>query len=402
MKTKRFSNLTAAMTAIAFAFVAAPLASAQSDTITIKAGGADKVAETRASQPMGQQAGPVFGTRAENVIGMQVLAANAADDQEIGEVQDLLIDTQSGKIVYAVVQSGGLLGIGAEHRAVPFSSLNLAQGDSTRGYSAERVGVGNYFTLALSADKWNDAPEMDDDFFETEYELRDQSFRYYGASTDYLDGSSGEGRLARATDLMDIEIANGDDDVGEIEDVIINVQRRTASLLVEPEGGPDLTGSDVVIGFNKVNFARGEDLEPATTSLTNADFQNARRWERDMASAELDGSPYLWDSAAIGAVGPYGYGAYGMYGYTPVADNDRVVVNERNELDVDDLRDALENDPRFEEALDDVEIEQEGRQLVLSGEVNSEQLKREIADAVQQRASGWAVDNRLEVRTAAE
>jgi hypothetical protein len=46
-----------------------------------------------------------------------------ADSQKIGSIERVMIDKVSGKVSYAVLSFGGLLGIGDEHYPLPWQSL---------------------------------------------------------------------------------------------------------------------------------------------------------------------------------------------------------------------------------------------------------------------------------------
>lgn len=59
--------------------------------------------------------------RASEIIGLNVVTPNNEDT--IGEINDLVIDAQSGKIRYAAVSVGGFLGIGDTMVAVPWQAF---------------------------------------------------------------------------------------------------------------------------------------------------------------------------------------------------------------------------------------------------------------------------------------
>ncbi len=44
-------------------------------------------------------------------------------DEPLGEIQDLLIDVQGGRIAYALMAAGGVLGIGERHFPLPWTAL---------------------------------------------------------------------------------------------------------------------------------------------------------------------------------------------------------------------------------------------------------------------------------------
>ena len=69
--------------------------------------------------------------------------------EHIGDIDDLMIDKNSGKVVYAVVTFGGFLGMGKERRALPWSVLK---------YSTDRGG----YTTGASDDVLRSTPDTDD------------------------------------------------------------------------------------------------------------------------------------------------------------------------------------------------------------------------------------------------
>jgi PRC-barrel domain len=50
-------------------------------------------------------------------------AVRRANGDKLGTIKRVMIDKRSGKVAYAVMTFGGLLGIGDEYRAVPWSLL---------------------------------------------------------------------------------------------------------------------------------------------------------------------------------------------------------------------------------------------------------------------------------------
>ena len=63
-------------------------------------------------------------------------AVYGADDRKIGNVQRVMIDKISGKVVYAVVSFGGFLGMGEDYYPTPWP--NLKYDTALGGY---RIGV---------------------------------------------------------------------------------------------------------------------------------------------------------------------------------------------------------------------------------------------------------------------
>ncbi|MDY6872486.1 MAG: PRC-barrel domain-containing protein [Chloroflexota bacterium] len=48
-----------------------------------------------------------------------------SSDEDLGKIEDLMIDLDSGRIVYAVLSFGGFLGLGDKLFAIPWSALKV-------------------------------------------------------------------------------------------------------------------------------------------------------------------------------------------------------------------------------------------------------------------------------------
>lgn len=59
-------------------------------------------------------------SRATKIIGTDVKNTKGED---LGDIKDLVVDPQSGRVVYAVVSFGGVLGMGSKLFAIPMSVL---------------------------------------------------------------------------------------------------------------------------------------------------------------------------------------------------------------------------------------------------------------------------------------
>lgn len=112
--------------------------------------------------------------RASEIIGMNVMTPNNEDT--IGEVDDLVLDAQTGKIRYAAVSVGGFLGIGDKMVAVPwqsFKQLRDEDGDM-------------YLSLDTTKEKLERAPGFNEenwpDFANPQWSSEND--RHYGVSVN--------------------------------------------------------------------------------------------------------------------------------------------------------------------------------------------------------------------------
>jgi sporulation protein YlmC with PRC-barrel domain len=70
---------------------------------------------------------PKTAIAADRVEGTEVYNTKG---EHLGEVEDVIIDKQSGKVAYAVMSFGGFLGIGEKYHPVPWSMLKYDTGKS--------------------------------------------------------------------------------------------------------------------------------------------------------------------------------------------------------------------------------------------------------------------------------
>lgn len=82
------------------------------------------------------------------------------DNEEVGEIDDFIINLDEQKIEYALVEVGGFLGIGEKEVAVPYTQLTLATVDDDGIFEDGREAV---FTYAGDAALLENAPEFDED-----------------------------------------------------------------------------------------------------------------------------------------------------------------------------------------------------------------------------------------------
>jgi sporulation protein YlmC with PRC-barrel domain len=83
--------------------------------------------------------------------------------ENLGHIKDLMIDTESGRIAYAVLSFGGLFGMGEKLFAIPFKALRIRPDDEAfeLDVDKERLERSHGFNK-------NDWPDMADQRWQTE------------------------------------------------------------------------------------------------------------------------------------------------------------------------------------------------------------------------------------------
>lgn len=102
---------------------------------------------------------------AERVNGTTVYGQ---DGDKVGKIEDIAIDKQSGRVAYAILGFGGVLGLGERYVPLPWSVLKYDTGK--HGY-----------VTPLSAEALKDAPSFEPRDLSgwTDHDTRDSVFKYY-------------------------------------------------------------------------------------------------------------------------------------------------------------------------------------------------------------------------------
>lgn len=104
--------------------------------------------------------------KASELIGMNV---KSTQDEKLGEVKDLILDLHSGRVAYAIVSSGGILGIGDKLVAVPARSFEYSAADKKLVLNVDKQTFAN--APRFDKDHW---PDMNDLRWNTEV------YQHYG------------------------------------------------------------------------------------------------------------------------------------------------------------------------------------------------------------------------------
>ena len=65
-------------------------------------------------------------TKLDKVSGLIGIAVHDAQGEKLGNIDDIVIDFEQGKVSYLVMSSGGVLGIGQKHLAVPIKAFSVS------------------------------------------------------------------------------------------------------------------------------------------------------------------------------------------------------------------------------------------------------------------------------------
>lgn len=182
-------------------------------------------------------------TTGANVRSTQLLGRNIENPEgkSVGEISDLVIDTQRGNIRYAAVTYGGLLGIGNKMFAVPFAAFESRQDPDDQD---EYILVLDVTQQQLEGDRGFDEdhwPNFADPKFtaniDRRYKVRQQRDETRTDRRDARDKKVAAATI-RASELHGLNIQNREGkSVGEIQDLVVNANDGRVKYVAVTYGG---------------------------------------------------------------------------------------------------------------------------------------------------------------------
>lgn len=202
--------------------------------------------------------------RASELLDYDVENLNGED---IGDLNDLIIDMSDGRILFATMEYGGLLGFGANTYPLPLQALRSAAGiTGTNGLTGTAGVTGtsditdadlglddNVIVFNIAEETLENAPGYDADWPDLNASDFEAEFRQFwsdpslGALTDSLDITGTDeitvtdivsSSLAKASELIGFNIENADgDNIGEINDLLVDLGSGHVTYAVLSFGG---------------------------------------------------------------------------------------------------------------------------------------------------------------------
>lgn len=179
-----------------------------------------------------------------------------------GEIKDLVIDMESGKVTWAAVSVGGLIGIGNKVALIETSSLYPEMVDGER-----------CFKLSMTEQEIKNLPEFDasrasKDLDSTVTALGGKARDGAYASKDEAKGemeaaTSRAPRHMLASKVVDCDLQATDDTFGSVSDGVMNTSNHTLTHLLVSRGGLAGLGDKIyIVPFEAVDVSMVEK-EPA-------------------------------------------------------------------------------------------------------------------------------------------
>lgn len=286
-------------------------------------------------------------TPQSEAFGVTKLSGNplrGSHQEQLSTINDFLVDPQTGQVHFAVAHSGAGPG-GETYRLVPIDAL-----DATGGPEA--------LTARIDSNAWQKVGTLTEQRLQGAISINQdhqQRLRQEFGLSEAATEAASPLNLIRATSLNGRSIQSGAEQLGQVEDVVIDFHNRRAAPLVKTSGGVAGAEQRVLVPFHRLQMSSDQSQGVITANVTRAELQQLT---------------------------PTGYAS----GQNPQDANAAAAS----------VRQGIQNVSSGTQGS--VQVIPESR-LVLRGAVDSEQKKSEIEQAARQAAPGVRIDNQITVQS---
>ncbi|QGQ22427.1 PRC-barrel domain containing protein [Gimesia benthica] len=145
--------------------------------------------------------------------------------QNVGEINDFVLDSNNGKIRYAAVTYGGFPGFGNKMFAVPFEALTVLPNNNHEH--------DHRFLLKVDQEQLDGATGFEQDHWPdfADQELLNKPDRRYNVRQD--PDAPPSNAVIRANQLLNLKVLNIEDDqIGKVEEIILDTAHRKARYII--------------------------------------------------------------------------------------------------------------------------------------------------------------------------
>lgn len=230
---------------------------------------------------------------AGKVLGLDVMNAS---QKSVGDIGDLLVDPRTGEIRYAVLDVGGFLGVGEDHRIVPWSLVEIVADEK----DIEKCHARTSLTEAQvkAAPKCKQSDKLDaalDKRIESSFG-KDDSWAYMG---------KGEAQFAWCSEMDGVTLKDSaGKEVGKVKDLVLAPMNGCVAYVIV-DTTKEAGGKNVALPVGRVEYSFDKDHKlMASTSTEMARFASApeydsKDWKR------MSSTPWLTELSTYYSCDPF-------------------------------------------------------------------------------------------------
>jgi sporulation protein YlmC with PRC-barrel domain len=164
---------------------------------------------TSGALPLNAEQLALLDVRASELIGKDVTNPQGED---LGKIEDLILDVENSKVRYAVVAYGGFLGLGNRLAAFPPTLFRPGKEEGEIALNVTREQLEQ--APGFAPRSW---PDLADESYSGDVD------RFFLKGDELVHADSG-GRLVRASDIIGKEVSDGGNrKAGHMEDLVVNL-----------------------------------------------------------------------------------------------------------------------------------------------------------------------------------
>jgi sporulation protein YlmC with PRC-barrel domain len=226
------------------------------------------------------QSGKMLGhvERANKLIGKEVLSS---DNQKLGKLENIIVDLDSGKILYTVIGSGGVLGAGEKKFAVPPRAFNeVANENISLKVDKARFQGAPQFTREISKDEEIGKASFVNQV--NQYFAQGIGDRISDTASSATTSSATEYKsVFKVDDLIGMKIKNSSDaDLGKVDNVAVDLSNgHVVYVILSPAMGLKLGNEYFALPPN--SLMTSPDRKVLTTDLTKEKLAGAPHFTKD-------------------------------------------------------------------------------------------------------------------------
>ena len=220
----------------------------------------------------------------------QLLGKNVVNQQgeKIGDIKDFVVDLESGRILYTLVSSGGLLGVGDHLSAVPPQMFREGEGR-------------NQCVLNVDKEKLQNAPQFSKERAENPKDAAfvREVYTYYNQPAGWM-GVGKEARFGnvhRASDLLKTDIKNSKGEhIGSVQNLAVDPRAaRVLYVILDPGRAVDNAAGDLY-ALPPMALTSGTDRRTLITDLDASRLASAPKFRdanwQDISTPTYAGNVY--------------------------------------------------------------------------------------------------------------